>query len=108
MTRRRDPARLPAEAPQDLRSTDLVLGAERFVVLSFASPPETLLPGLSRAESAVVRAASTGLTSAEIAAHRGSSVFTVQNQLANAYRKLGVSSRAELVALLASLDAHDT
>lgn len=108
MKRRRAPTRVSAETPQDLRSTELVLGGERFVVLSFASPPKPRLPGLSRAESAVVRAASTGLTSAEIAAHRGSSVFTVQNQLASAYRKLGVSSRGELVALLASLDHDET
>ena len=106
MTRRRVPACLLAEAPQELLSTDLVLCSERFVVMSFATPPKPRLPSLSPAESAVVRAASAGLTSAEIAAHRGSSVFTVQNQLANAYRKLGVSSRGELVALLASLD-HD-
>ena len=107
MTRRRVPAPFSAEAPRDLRSTELVLGTERFVVLSFASPPKARLPGLSRAESAVVRAASTGLTSAEIAAHRGSSVFTVQNQLASAYRKLGVYSRGELVALLASLERDE-
>ena len=86
----------------------MVVGDERFVVLSYSSAPAPPLPGLSLAESAVVRAANTGLTNAEIAAHRGSSVFTIQNQLASAYRKLRVSSRGELAALLAELEQDET
>ena len=51
----------------------------------------------------VVRAALAGLTNEEIAVTRGRSIFTVQNQLAAAWRKLGVSSRHEAAALLAGL-----
>ena len=41
-----------------------------------------------------------GLMSQEIAALRRRSVRTVENQLAAIFRKLGVSSRAELLVLL--------
>ena len=88
-------------SPRDLRRSDLLFGGEHFVVLSYVSEPEPELLNLSPSESAVVRAAAAGLTSAEIAANRRCSRFTVQNQLASAYKKLGVSSRAELTALLA-------
>lgn len=90
-----------ARPPKDLRRFDLRLGDEHFVVLSHVSEPEPVLMNLSPSESAVARAAAAGLTNAEIAANRGCSRFTIQNQLASIYKKLGVSSRAELAALLA-------
>ena len=96
-----------ADAPPGLRSTKVLVGAEVFVVLSYPTPKQaSCLGNLTGAETAVVRAASAGLSSAEIAAHRGSSVFTVNNQLNSAYRKLGVSSRWELQVLLNGLDGH--
>ncbi len=88
-------------SPRGLRRSDLRLGDEHFVVLSYLSGGESVLSNLSPSESAVARAAAAGLGNAEIAAQRGCSRFTVQNQLASAYRKLGVSSRSELTALLA-------
>jgi len=84
-----------------LRRSDLHLGGEHLVVLSYLSGGESVLAKLSSAEAAVARAAAAGFGNAEIAAQRGCSRFTVQNQLASAYRKLGVYSRAELTALLA-------
>jgi DNA-binding CsgD family transcriptional regulator len=105
-TGRADELALPSKAPQigevprDLRRSDLRLGEEDFVVLSYVSESEPVLLDLSPSESAVVRAAAAGLTNAEIAVNRGCSPFTIQNQLSSAYRKLGVSSRAELTALL--------
>jgi DNA-binding CsgD family transcriptional regulator len=61
---------------------------------------EALLAPLSVAERAVVGLAVLGLSNQDIASRRGSSARTVANQLGSAYRKLGVSSRAELVARL--------
>src|SRR5260221_10104077 len=60
----------------------------------------TALRGLSKGERAVVGLAVFGLSNQEIARQRGSSPRTVANQLASAYRKLGVGSRAELLARL--------
>jgi DNA-binding CsgD family transcriptional regulator len=54
--------------------------------------------GLSPAEREVVRLAVVGLKNADIAARRSASPRTVRNQLAAAYAKLGVGSRAELAA----------
>lgn len=58
------------------------------------------LSGLSEAERSVVGMALSGLDNRGIAERRQSSARTVANQLAVAYRKLGVSSRAELLARL--------
>ncbi len=91
-----------------MRCTDLVVGGERFVVISYPCPPEPQLPGLSPVESAVARAANAGLTNQEIAAYRRCSVYTVQNQLASAYRKLRISSRGELAALIVELEGNET
>ena len=53
---------------------------------------------LSGAERMVIDAARRGCSNAEIARARARSERTVANQLASAYRKLGVGSRAELFA----------
>jgi DNA-binding NarL/FixJ family response regulator len=55
---------------------------------------------LSESEQAVARALIAGSSNAEIARARGTSVKTVANQLYAMYRKLGVSTREELVARL--------
>jgi DNA-binding CsgD family transcriptional regulator len=92
--------------PQDLRSHVFELDGRQYAVLSYETRPPPQLEGLSRAETDVVRAALAGLTNEEIAVTRGRSIFTVQNQLAAAWRKLGVSSRHEAAALLAILPEH--
>lgn len=93
----------PEDAPpQGLRAATLEIGDEVFVVLSYPAKSKDV-PGLSPAESAVLRAAVSGLSNAEIAVLRGRSVFTIQNQLSAACRKLGVSSRTEAAAWLADL-----
>jgi DNA-binding CsgD family transcriptional regulator len=85
----------------DLRGHVFQLGGRTYAVLSCAVPPPPRLDGLSKAETEVVFAALNGLTNEEIAATRGRSIFTIQNQLAAAWRKLGVSSRHEAAAVLA-------
>lgn len=108
--RRRGPSAvestLAGDAPADLRRTDFCVSGEHYIVLSYPSSPEDALLSLSRVESAVARAAAAGLTNAEIAINRGCSRSTVQNQMASVYRKLNVSSRAALAALLADLEDH--
>ena len=93
------------EPPSELRASKLVIGNGEYVVLSFPACEQAHIPGLSSAESEVLRAALGGLSNSEIAAIRRRSVFTIQNQLATAYRKLGVSSRSEAALKLAELEA---
>ena len=76
---------------------------ESFVVLSYPLPAPQLPASLTKAERAVVELALQGLRTLEIAARRGVAQRTVSNLLQRAYRKLGVSSRAELAALVAEL-----
>jgi DNA-binding NarL/FixJ family response regulator len=59
------------------------------------------LPGvLSESQRQVVYAVLEGFSNGEIASARGTSVKTVANQLYAIYRKLGLKSRQELVAML--------
>jgi DNA-binding CsgD family transcriptional regulator len=95
-----------ARPPDGLERRDVELGGQRYVVLSYPALPRASLLGLSDVESAVARAVAAGQTNDEIAACRGRSVFTIQNQLARIYKKLGLASRAELSALLAQLETE--
>jgi DNA-binding CsgD family transcriptional regulator len=89
--------RYPLFVGRGTRVFDVRIGDE---VVRVVSVPlrERPLAGLSPAERAVVALALEGLSNREIARRRGSSARTVANQLAAAYRKLGVSGRAELAA----------
>lgn len=80
----------------DVRVTRFRHRGVRGIALSvpLPSPPDRL----TEAELEVARLAVEGLDNKSIAARRGTSVRTVANQLASVYRKLGVSSRAELAA----------
>lgn len=86
--------------PSALRSAEFVRGGVEYLVLSYdvgALPmPESLTP----AEQAVVRQIVDGQSNAVIALARGTSIRTVANQIAAIFEKVGVSSRAELVAVL--------
>lgn len=62
--------------------------------------PVERFPPLSDAERAIVTGILGGKRVAAIARERGTSPRTVSNQIANVYRKLGVSSRREVLALL--------
>ena len=81
-----------------LELLELQLGDHALVVLSVDDGPQQRVEGLTAAERAVALDAVAGHSNKEIAARRGSRVRTVANQLAAVYRKLGVSSRAELAA----------
>lgn len=68
-----------------------------FRVVSVARPEGRLAPVLPPAEFAVVRGLLEGRNHVEIAANRGTSTRTVANQLAAAFRRLGVSGRQSLL-----------
>jgi DNA-binding NarL/FixJ family response regulator len=55
---------------------------------------------LTQAETEVARAVVSGLSNREIAEQRGAAVRTVAVQLHSIYRKMGISSRTELAALI--------
>lgn len=93
-------AKRDADAPAGLDAARFSIGDEELLVLSWPAESKPIA-GLSEAENAVLHAALGGLTSAEIAQQRKRSVFTVNNQLASALRKLGVMTRAEAAVLLA-------
>jgi DNA-binding CsgD family transcriptional regulator len=73
-------------------------------LLLFSAVPSALAaPDLARltpAERAVAQSAAAGLSNAAIAEALGKSEHTVTNQLSSVFRKLQISSRAELVARL--------
>lgn len=64
--------------------------------LVFDEPSRNAVADLTPAERAAIHGALAGRSNADIAASRGTSVHTVANQLASAYRKLQVGSRREL------------
>jgi DNA-binding NarL/FixJ family response regulator len=68
-----------------------------FRVIATARPEARLAPVLSPAEFAVVRGLLEGRNYLEIAKKRGTSTRTVANQIAAAFRRLGVSGRGSLL-----------
>ena len=86
--------------PQGLEGVSVSSGDETFVVLSFPIEPNEAPSELTASELAVVELVLSGMRTKAIAALRGVSERTVGNQLQSAYRKLGVTSRAELALRL--------
>jgi DNA-binding CsgD family transcriptional regulator len=81
------------------------LDGEVYAVLSIPTSKERVSDDLTPAEREVLALLLDGRSNAEIAIERRTSVRTVANQVAALFRKLGVSSRRELVALSASEEA---
>jgi DNA-binding CsgD family transcriptional regulator len=93
-----------AKPPSGLDGVRFEAVAGEMAVLSFPiDEGEGALVSLTNAEHEVVLAVERGESNAEIARARGTSARTVANQLAKVFKKLGVSSRAELVATSALL-----
>lgn len=87
-------------ASHGIEMFDFEHAGESLVVISVPTP--TPAHALTDAEHEVARDAIDGLSNAEIARRRGRSARTIANQLASIYRKLGVTSRCELAALLST------
>jgi DNA-binding CsgD family transcriptional regulator len=74
---------------------------EELLICSYSLERGGCLAALTPAELAVAEATLEDLTPRQIAASRGVSERTVENQLSQIYRKLGVVSRYEMIALVA-------
>ena len=85
-----------------VRTAELEIGDDRFLVVSYALPRWQLPDELTASERDVVLRVLHGASRNEIAERRGSSPRTIANLLASAFRKLGVQSKIELAAKLAS------
>lgn len=80
------------------RWTTFHVGGVPFAV---SSEPLPEAPSLTEAERGVLALLLEGLSNAEIAKRRKTSVRTVANQVASLFKKHGVSSRSELAAKIA-------
>lgn len=94
-----DVARLGRSGRQLRQGFSLVELGDDLVLLTIADAAASK-EQLTAAETQVAHLAARGLSSERIAKLRGSRARTVANQLAAAYRKLGVSGRRELRARL--------
>lgn len=83
-----------------VRVSRLAHDGEELLVLSWDASTARALEGLSKTEREIARAVVNGVSTRHIALSRGTAERTVANQIAAVYRKLGVHSRAELVARL--------
>ncbi len=79
---------------------ELEHGGERHLVIGYSLPRPASFAELTPSELDVVDRWLEGATMRAIAEARGAAERTVANQIASAYRKLGVSSRAALLALV--------
>lgn len=86
--------------PLGFRSARLEHEGRTVLVMSYEVPEWEFPDSLTKTEQAVLRAMLNGASQQEIATARKVSYRTVANQLASAYGKLGVGSRAEVAAIL--------
>jgi DNA-binding NarL/FixJ family response regulator len=105
MTSRRpspSPAIDDALAPSELRASIVRVGSDELAILSFPIDRMAVPETVTESERAVGIALAQGLSNAEIAAARGTSVRTIANQVASLLRKLGARSRVEVGARFCS------
>lgn len=100
---RKDSARATSPAhpvPSELHYERIIVDGEELHLVShalFGSSAPDPLAALPRALADVARLALTGHDTQSIARARGTSPRTVEKQLETLYRRLGVSSRTELI-----------
>jgi DNA-binding CsgD family transcriptional regulator len=82
------------------RATRLELDSDEYLIVSYERGPLPEHSALSPAERDVAVMLLLGLSYREIAIRRGRSERTVAKQIAAAFKKLGVTSRAELAVLV--------
>jgi DNA-binding NarL/FixJ family response regulator len=93
--------------PRGARREQFVEEGAGYVVLSVARPDMRRAPGLSAAERDVARLLIEGLSYAEIARQRGSSIHTVATQRWRVFSVLRVSGRYDLIRRAAELGCFD-
>ena len=87
-------------APPGLAVEVFELGEGTFAVLEWPRPDHRTPEALRPAEREVLELILAGRSNAEIARHRRRSARTVAHQVDSIFRRLGVGSRQELLALL--------
>jgi DNA-binding CsgD family transcriptional regulator len=103
---RRD-APLHPQPPPALTVRRFQVDGTEMAILSFPIDADGGRTPLTPAEHAIVDAILAGKRNADIARERGTATRTIANQVASIYRKLGVRSRAELVAQAALLGGRN-
>lgn len=82
------------------RVSRMRVGGEDIIVLSVPLPKLHYPEGTTGAEQEIIDLVLQGLTAKEIAEQRGASLRTVTTQLGTVFRKAGVNSQAELIAIM--------
>jgi DNA-binding CsgD family transcriptional regulator len=97
-----DPSDHPSwpRAPQGLELSFVCIDGEELAVLSHPLDEPLPLDGLTEAEQQVTADVVEGLSNEQIAQRRGTAAGTVAKQVASIFRKLGVGSRRQLVAMM--------
>ena len=97
------PRRSDPSPPVGLGAYRFEIDDSEYAILEWPLPKATEAPGLlTSAERTVVELVLAGCSNLEVATRRGRSIHTIANELASAYKKLGITSRAELAARVAS------
>lgn len=86
--------------PNGPRVSRMRVGGEDIIVLSVPLPQLRYPEGTTAAERDIIDLVLEGLTAKEIAEARGASLRTVTTQLGAIFRKAGVNSQAELIAVI--------
>jgi len=89
------------------RVSRMRVGGEEVIVLSVPLPKLRYPEGTTQAEQEIIDLVLEGLTVREIAEKRGVSARTVTTQLGVIFRKAGVNSQAELIAVMTAQDGDD-
>ena len=82
------------------RVSRMRVGGEDILVLSVPLPQLRYPEGTTSAEHEIIDAVLQGLTIKEIAGQRNASLRTVTTQLGMIFKKAGVNSQAELIAMM--------
>ncbi|HEX7650620.1 MAG TPA: helix-turn-helix transcriptional regulator [Noviherbaspirillum sp.] len=80
-----------------------ISATHKFGYMVCTAKPAHAVSSLSPSEMNAVRRFANGMSHSEIAAQLGISRHTVRNQIANAYQKLGIHNKVELVRLVSSM-----
>jgi DNA-binding CsgD family transcriptional regulator len=89
------------------RVSRMRVGGEEIIVLSVPLPKLRYPEGTTQAEQEIIDLVLEGLTVREIAEKRGVSARTVTTQLGVIFRKAGVNSQAELIAVMTAQNSDD-
>ena len=88
------------------RVSRMRVGGEDILVLSVPLPRLRYPDGTTSAEHEIIDSVLKGLTVKEIAERRNASLRTVTTQLGTIFRKAGVNSQAELIAMMTDQAAN--